>query len=194
MSLPPTAADVRGWSKVDFSDSEIGYPPPSGGASDSLQFVVDQAVAYVAQVTARNVDGTMPTVLVPVAQAAVLRRTEQLVQMSREDNVETAGEVDLVQSFSAGAYEETRRDTSSKQNGPSTLNPWPELERILWLLLTETPDEIAAGGNPTVSDRRDYWRWILGQGSQLPAWETVEVDWSRSGDVFTYAGIYPRYF
>lgn len=174
----PTSANIRAWSKLDFSDPDLGYLPAS---PDPLDFVVAQACGYVTQVTARAIDATMPTDLLEIAQAAILRRAEQLIQMGKADNVDTAGDVDLVSSFTAGSYSETRRDTSARQGqSPATLNPWPELDRALWLLLTDTPAEAAAGGNAAVEERRDYWRWLLGQGSQLPAWQIVETDWSNN--------------
>lgn len=178
----PTSTDIRGWSKLDFSDPDIGYPAPASGATDTLDFIVSQANAYVAFVTARPLDATMPDDLVPIAQAAVLRRTEQIVEVAKPDSIDTAGDIDMIQAFTAGPYSETRRDTTARPNGPVTLNPWPELDRMLWLLLTDTPSEAAAGGNQAVDERRDYWRWACGLAPNLPAWQLVEVDWSRGLD------------
>lgn len=184
----PTSADIRGWSKLDWTDPDLDYAPPTGSATDKLDFVVAQACGYITHVTARAIDATMPTELTEIAQAAILRRVEQLAQMGKSDNVETAGDADLISTFTAGPYSETRRDTTAKPSAGSTLNPWPELERALWLLLTETPAEVAGGGNAAVADRRDYWRWLLGQGQQLPAWQVVETDWSAGSDMSLLRG------
>jgi hypothetical protein len=181
----PTSADIRSWSKLDFTDPDVGYPAPAQGQTDPLDFVTAQANAYVTFVTARPLDQTMPDLLVPIAQGAVLRRAEQLIEVAGPDQIDTAADIDMVQAFTAGTYSETRRDTTARPNGPVTLNPWPELDRALWLLLSDTPDEAtaAAGGAVSqVAQRRDYWRWMCGLAPNLPAWETVEVDWSRGLD------------
>jgi hypothetical protein len=108
-------------------------------------------------------------------QAAKMR-TEQIVYQDSADNVETAGDYDMIQSFSAGSYSETRREL---EKPPRMLNPWPALDRLLWLLLTLTPDELAGDGNAAVEARAAYWAWVLGLTPVPPAWATIEVDWAE---------------
>jgi hypothetical protein len=192
----PTAADVRAHSLVNFD--EFGYPEDT---PDPLQYVVDQANAWLTIVTGRYYPPVTdpPTTttgdrMLPLMDQAVRMRTEQIVMQSQQDNVETAGDFDLIQSFSAGSYSETRRDNMKNSQ---MINPWPALNNLLWLLLGLTPEEIAAGGNPAVDARRDYWLWLM-TGVQPPAWATVEVDWAQglgqAGDLraigWGYTGIY----
>lgn len=153
----PTASDVRTWSRIDFG--ALGYPEAT---PDPLQVLVDRAAAYVGGVTGR-VASDFPTgdPLIPVVEQAVQLRTEQLAYESQEDYVETAAD-DVVQSFSAGNYSETRVDPL-KRAAMHTLNANPALERALWLCMTP--------------DKQDEWTALLG-GAHVPAVNVAEVDWS----------------
>lgn len=177
MATTPTAAEIREWSKVDWADPDVDYPPPVGSDPDPLQLLVDRASAYVTFVTARGYDSHLPTSLEPLLNQAVQMRTEQLAQMGKADNVETAGDFDLLSAFTAGAYSETRRSMADANEAKAgMLNPWPELNRLLWLLLGLVPGET----NADVDDRRDYWRYILGMQPNAPAWAVVEMNWQRT--------------
>src|SRR5437764_676041 len=153
----PTAADIREWSRVDFADPDLDYPEPSGSDPDPLQPVVDRATSYVSFVTGRTYDGTVPGLLVPLMNQAAQMRTEQIAQQLKADTVETAGDIDLIGSFSAGGYSETRHDPD-RRGEQRALNPWPALADLLWLLMTLLPGEV----NAAVDQMRDYWRYILG--------------------------------
>ena len=183
MAETPTAATIRASSQVDFGS--LGFP--DGGDPDPLQAPVDQATSYITWVTGRTWDNPLPMdpMTVPIMDQAAQMRTEQIVYQDSADNVETAGDYDMIQSFTAGSYSETRREL---EKPPRMLNPWPALDRLLWLLLSQTPAEIAAGGNGPVQDRFDYWRWVLGMAPVPPAWETIEVDWAeglgQGGDLY----------
>lgn len=173
--ITPTAADIRSASKLDFSDPDIDYPAPRSGDADPLQPRVDEAVAYVEFVTARGA-ATMPTQLEALYRQAVRLRTEQIVMQGRADTVDTAGDVDLISTFSAGSYSETRRDTTTAPQR-RTLNPWPALNDLLWLLLGLLPGEV----NDAVSDRYDYWAFLLGLQPVAPAWAIIEQAWATQG-------------
>jgi len=170
----PTAADVRAHSLVNFD--EFGYPEDS---PDPLQYVVDQANAWLTIVTGRSYTSGWtpppidPAILLPLMDQAVRMRTEQIVMQSQQDNVETAGDFDLIASFSAGSYSETRRDNMKTS---TMINPWPALNNLLFLLLDD--------------DHRDFWLWLM-TGIQPPAWSTVQVDWAeglgQAGDIRAYA-------
>jgi hypothetical protein len=168
----PDSALIREQSKVDFAAR--GYPAPSAGSPDPLEVVVDQAIAYIEFVTWRKLDSSMPASIEPLATQAARMRTEQIVMQAQEDTVETAGDVDLISSFGAGSYTETRKDTT-KPSTPGVLNPWPALNELLWMLLGLGPGEV----NDLVDQRRDYWRYILGLQPNAPSWAIVEADWSR---------------
>lgn len=177
--IPPTAAQIRSASRVDFEEPELNYPVPDGADPDPLQPVVDQAVAYVTFVTARKYDASIPVLLEPIMLQVARMRTEQIVQESTSENAETAGDFDLLTSFTAGPYSENRRSMSDANEAKAgMLNPWPALNRLLWLLLGLTPGET----NADVDDRRDYWFWVMGRGP-APAWQVVEVDW-RANTVY----------
>jgi hypothetical protein len=161
----PTTTQIRAWSKLDFDG--LGYEKPATG-EDPLDFQVARARDYIVFVTGRPLDATMPEELVTTAQEAVQRRTEQLVIKSQEDEAETAGDIDMVQSFSAGSYSETRvnSERATKFAG-KPLNPWPHLNNLLELLMTE--------------EKREYWQEVLA-GIHRPYTSVSEVDW-HEGDI-----------
>jgi hypothetical protein len=166
----PDASRVREISQVDFDGR--GFPTPEGTDSDPLQLYVDRACAYVEFITARPLDATCPAMLEPIAEQAVQMRTEQIMFQTSDDSAETAGDFDLIASFGAGTYNETRRDATTAQGQVKPLNPWPALNDLLWMLLTLVPGE----ANAVVEARADYWRGLA--GPVPPAWEIIEVDWS----------------
>lgn len=156
--ITPTAADVRLWSRVSFP--ELGYP---ANTPDPLQVLVDRAVAYVQSVTGRMLDATFPdsTTTIPMAQAAVQYTTEMLAYEAQEDYLESASD-DVVQSFTAGNYSETRVDPM-KRAAMRMLNANPALNRALWGLMTP--------------DMQDLWTQAM-TGKNAPAMATTEVDWT----------------
>lgn len=179
---PPTASDIRTASRVNFADPDLGYPPPTPPAVDPLQEVVDQALSYITYVTGRPYDPAvaLPPLLEPIMRQAARMRTEQIVQEGKSDNVETAGDFDMLSGFTAGPYSETRRGMADADEAKAgMLNPWPALNRILWLLLGLAPGEV----NDAVDERRDYWRYMLGLAPNAPAWQVIEVDW-RDNQIF----------
>jgi hypothetical protein len=169
----PDATRVREISQVDFDGR--GFPAPEGADPDPLQLTVERACAYVEFITARVLDGSMPAMLDPIAEQAVQMRTEQIMFQTSDENAEVAGDFDLIGSFSAGSYSETRRDFMRQQGQIKPLNPWPALNDLLWMMLSLVPGE----ANAVVEARADYWRAL--DGPMPPAWEVVEVDWSPPG-------------
>ena len=154
-----TAAQVRSWSKVDFGG--LDYAAPTPPAEDTLQVLVDRAVEYVLDVTGLGSEDAVPSGLTLTYQEAVQRRTEQLAFKSQEDEAEAAGDFDLVKSFGAGSYNETRRDMGEVEKAKQ-INPWPLLNDLLWRLATDAA--------------KDEWaeRW----GVVTPAFAVSEVDWN----------------
>jgi hypothetical protein len=166
--LPPSVDDLKTWSRVDFGSLDAPY------TDDDLQVRLDRACDYLTAYTGRPMDDTMPPPLVNIAEEAIQLRVEQIVFQEQPDYVET-GNDDLIQSFSAGNYSETRHEPGrSRYAGATTglpdLNPNGILNRDMWLLCTQT--------------MQDYWRYIM-QGTAAPAIETTEVDWGN------YDGLYP---
>jgi hypothetical protein len=170
-----TAADVRRrTASVEWD--ELGYPEPDPEvqppAPDPLDEVVLDATAYVATVTGRYWDGTpIPTlasgafpVLLTAGEEhlyaqAVRMRTVQVAYQEQGDYGESASD-DVVTSFSAGSYSETRE---SKRGESKALNTWPALNSLLWLLMT--------------TDQYDYWMGLV-TGVAAPATLVTETDWS----------------
>lgn len=154
-----TAAQVREWSKVDFAG--LDYSAPTPPAEDPLQVLVDRAVEYVLDVTGLGDESAVPSGLTRTWEEAVQRRTEQLAYKSQEDEAEAASDFDLIKSFGAGSYNETRRDMGEVEKSKQ-INPWPLLNDLLWRLATDAA--------------KDEWaeRW----GMVVPAFAVSEVDWN----------------
>lgn len=163
----PTGADLEAWSNLNLA--ALGYE------GSSLALLAAQAVAYVEQVTGRIPIEDVPDPLVPLAQFAVRMRAEQVSGQSTAEYVESASD-DLVQSFSAGSYSETRRDGSTAKGVMGLLNDWKALHDVLWLLLTD-------------AKREEYLELV--QGKVRPAFAVVDEDWSPERTVLWDPGTYP---
>lgn len=99
--------------------------------------------------------------------ASVFRAVRGLAELSSvqesADYIETLSDWDLIQSFSAGPYSETRRSADDARKA-RLLVAWPWLSDLLWDLMTD--------------DRRDHYLELL--GVPVPAFEVSEMDWSWS--------------
>lgn len=155
----PTAAVVRAQSKLGFA--ELGY-----GDDVSLGRLVAAAIATLRRITGVSLD-QVPEWQEPEFSLAIQGLTEQLAFQSQPENLETLADWDLIQSFSAGPYSETRRSPEEAFKA-RMLNPWPFLNRLLWGLLS--PDML------------DYWNAFFG-GSTPPAFGVTEMDWGAFEDV-----------
>lgn len=174
MATAPSTSDIRSWSSLDFP--RYGYPATSAGDT-KLEVQLARAESYIAYLTSRTYAQPQTdqfAMVKTVMDQAVQMRTEQVVMALASDQLETAADFDMIASFGAGSYNETRRSDvkSTGQNKP--LNPWPALNDILWMLLGLFPGET----NDGVLDQYDYWRYQL-TGVTPPSWQTVEVDWGR---------------
>lgn len=175
----PTAADVRTWTPASIEWDALGFPE---GDPDPLALTVAQANTYVAWTIGRRLQEITPTTdpyvdLTPVVEQAIAMRTYQIVVQNSEDYLDTLGDFDLIQSFTAGGYSETRRSgvrltRGGSEAGVPEVNPWPPLNQLLWLAMSD--------------DRRDDWRfWI--SGITPPAWEIEEVSWGGYGSMYGYS-------
>lgn len=152
--VAPTAAEIRSWSKLGFG--ELGY------ADDvSLGRLVARATAAFVRITGQTLETVQPAD-VPLVEQAIQGLTEQLAFQTQQDNLETLSDFDLIQSFSAGPYSETRRSPEAAMKA-RMLNAWPWLNELLWGLLTP--------------DRYDYWVGHFG-GGNAPAFGVTEVAWN----------------
>lgn len=173
----PDAAYVRLRSRLNLTD--LGFPPPEVSSPDPLQEEVADAVEYVENVTWRKLDGTMPDQLARSAAKAVWLRTEQQVVIGEGDMVETAND-ELVSSFSAGGYSETRKDPG-RRGEQTQVSPNPDLSRLLWLVMTP--------------EARLWWRaYLKGEPMYPPGtgFNVVEVGWNLR-HAAPYADVQPGY-
>lgn len=99
---------------------------------------------------------------------------------AQEDYQETAND-DVIASFSAGPYSETRYDPNRRGESRS-LNSNPALAELLWILLLTT----VAFPDPAVDGMYDMWRSLLG-GVNAPAFEITQVDWAGTQFVDWYS-------
>lgn len=150
----PDATAIIGWSKLDFG--VLNYD------ETTLQVVVDRAIALVETITGRVLDATMPSGLDTIAQAVVQRMTEVYALQNQPEVLETLGDFELLSSFSAGSYSESRRSLTELRDARMIV-PDPTLNSMLYALMT--PDKL------------DEWStWFTGENA--PAWDVQEVDWS----------------
>lgn len=165
----PTAPFIRSilpkapWQAFGFA---APAEAPENPADDPLDFQVQLAADYVEWVTGRPQDDTMPPQLVRTAQMADALRVVQQLSDTGRDQIDAYAESDVLASFSADGYSETYRDTgvSAKAMMDGRLvNPWPPLNRLLWMLMTP--------------ERMVYWIGYL-EGGGVPMWGVAEVDWS----------------
>lgn len=189
----PTSTEIFASSKVKWPT--LGYTDPV-----DIDEIVEDSIGYVTWITGRYFSDFVPTGntesfdsavysaftpvplvgsphLIRLARRAVRMRVEQEVYQDQPGYISTASD-DVIQSFSAGAYSETRRDTSTLRGGRSAqrllLNSSPSLNDLLMQLMTD--------------ERRDYWNMVLG-GGYLPAFMVEEVDWSLVGKTPIYPSL-----
>lgn len=164
---------VNGWYRVSFADAAGALDPPSAAvqaqpsaAEDPLQLQVDLAADYVEWVTGRVMDASMPRNLERAAQMATALRTVQQVSDVSADSLDALSEGDVLASLSADGVSMNFRDTGTAGQAQAKalmVNPWPPLNRLLWMLMTPV--------------RQSYWMGFL-MGGGIPAWGVAEVDWS----------------
>jgi hypothetical protein len=162
----PTTDEIRAWSTVRW---------PRFGVTDDalLQERINRAAAYVAFVTGQNFDA--PTVASwatltsteTLLRQAIQLRTEQITVQGGRGHISSAAENEVVQSFTAGSYSESRRDPA-RRGEQKSLNTWPALDELLWMLMT---------------DERYGWWYAYITGKPFPATWVEEVEWRGPGTV-----------
>jgi hypothetical protein len=165
----PTAAIVRSKSKVDFDALGFGTDP-------ELQDLVDAAMGLLGRFTGQSWDpigggysGLPPAVGTEgLALQALIRLTEVSAYRAQEDVVETMGDFDLISSFSAGSYSETRRGGKDAQD--ANIAMW---RALFWPLMTY--------------DAMDDWESMT-TGVNAPAFGVTEVDWQSSYGASVWLG------
>jgi hypothetical protein len=154
----PTAASIREDSRVDFAP--LGYPE---GTPDPLDDLVAIGIGFFYQFTGRMPDSTWPAELPESAADYVVRRiVEILAFQAQNEYVETLGDFQLLSSFSAGSYSESRRSLTELKEARMLVGD-PALDAVLWSLMTDEKQE-------------EWQEWVKGEPG--PAWGVTEVEWA----------------
>lgn len=159
----PSGQEVRGWTP-QTKWATIGYG--AGTLPDTLDFETKLAVQYIEWVIGRALDASMPNQLEAMAQKAVALRVVQQVYLDDEDTVEGLGSGASVKNISVTGFSENYivpGDASQSERKGLMVNPHPELNRLLWALMTP--------------ERMRWWRGWLADGV-IPQYGVVEMDWS----------------
>lgn len=139
----PSAREIRSWSQVPFD--ELGYGNPDGSDSDPLDIVIERSVAEFQNdlgIKLTDVEkGSDEELLIG---EAIQMYTEWRVGSSQPELLESVYDFDVIQSFSASNYSETRRGYSLSSQ---IKHPWPRLNRLLSLI----SGDMAGDEVPTVS-------------------------------------------
>lgn len=161
---PIDAARIRETSQAAFA--EQGYPVPSGSDPDPLDtLIVPAAGKMVLDTTGWDTYEAVPDDKAPLVELAIRLAVEMTAAQSTPEYLETLSDFDLIASFSAGSYSETRRSGDDALKA-KMLAAWPPLNQALIAALTD--------------EKRDwYLAWLAGYS---PAdFSVTEVDWSGRG-------------
>lgn len=160
-----TSDDIRSMSQLDYP--ALNYGPVTSG-TDLLDREVRRSIGYVQMVTGQ--DATLlddATDLGVAFEQAVQLRVEQQVIQRQPDFVSDLNENAI--NFNVTGYAQTRVD-AKQQNPSDMINPWPELNALLVLLLTD--------------DKYDYWV-NLGKVPvamiNAPYEDVSDIAWQRFG-------------
>lgn len=168
----PTPTTVRAtMPSVDWS--EIGLAD-----DDTLQTYIDASVERVSMVTGWTL-ATIPTNREILLTRAIGLTSIFMSQRENVDVLETAGDFDILSSFSAGVYSESRRDLAGKNSPLAVLCPWPPLAEALW-------DLMSPPSNDAVEAMYEYWAALV-SGQVPPDFVVQEVDWAGTGLIDWYA-------
>jgi hypothetical protein len=160
----PTVDSLRIATNVDFAS--LGYDEDA-----KLGRLLNVAVRTVHIYTDQAWAAETPYTFVPVApltgadevmvEEAVYTFTEWLAHHKQADVIETMGDFELISSFSAGSYSETRRSGKDSQEASRAL-----LRNLLWPIMS--------------ADKQDEWL-ALEAGVVVPSFAVTEVDWQGLG-------------
>jgi hypothetical protein len=147
----PTATDVQGWTELDLLKN-------ADAAKASR--IVAVAEALFLRITGQTWD-SIATADEPLVQQAVKGLSELTAYQDSPEYLETLSDFDLISSFSAGPYSESRRSPEDARKA-RMLVAWPWLSDLLWNLLTP--------------DQYNYWTEFF-LDTPPPAFEVTEVNW-----------------
>lgn len=148
----PSYADIQSWTK---------QPDLKAADAVTAERTTARAVASFKKFTWMTDFTQVPDDLAPLVEQAIQGLAELTTVQQSADYLETLADFDLIQSFSAGAYSETRRNAEDAMKA-RLLVAWPWLSELLWSLMTP--------------DAYDYWFQII-TGAIPPAFGVQEVAW-----------------
>lgn len=149
--VEPTAADVQSWTKLDALKN---------AAADDAARIVAVAKSSFLKITGQSWTAILPQDE-PLVQQAVKGMAELTSYQDSPEYIETLADFDLIQSFSAGPYSETRRSPGDAMKA-RLLVAWPWLSDMLWNLLTP--------------EKYDYWTAFFSD-KPTPAFDVQEMNW-----------------
>lgn len=155
-----TADRIRQISKAPFA--EWGYAAPTGGGEDPLDLLLlPAAEQFVLHITGWDSYAAVPAEKEALVELAIRLAVEMIAAQSRPEYLETLEDFDLISSFSAGSYSETRRSVDEALKA-KMLAAWPPLNAALLGAMTDEA-------------RDDYLGWL--DGKVAPSFEVSEVNW-----------------
>lgn len=163
----PTPEDLTEASLVDFD--ALGFD-----SEPKLQRLLNVGLSLVKRYTDQTwAEGGVFAPVAPLGEGdeplvmeAVLSLVEWLAFRKQEDVIETLGDFDLISSFSAGSYSESRRSGKDSQEANRAM-----LRGLLWPIMSP--------------DKQDEWIQ-LETGVNAPSFEVTEVDWSGGSSMSSY--------
>lgn len=169
----PDGADVRAWTPITVDWSDYGYDEADDDPLDQPAAMAASTFSIITGHSWATIESSLDTVsppltdtdLLPVVQRIVAGLTLMQVAQSQPDYLETLADFDLIQSFSAGAYSETRRSPGDALKA-RMLVAWPWLSDALWSIMTP--------------DKYDEWVERI-TGVPRPASAVTEVAWNAYG-------------
>lgn len=125
----PTVDEIRAESNVEWA--EYGYPLPVGADPDRLDTVLSEATIEFQAMT--GIDPADEPVMAADVRAPLIRKAiRMLVEFnagaSQMEVLESVTDFDIISSFGAAGYNETRRNVSANTQ---VVHPWPALNRLL---------------------------------------------------------------
>jgi hypothetical protein len=162
---PITAETIRTISQSPFA--EQGYPPPDPPTDpDSLDLlVIPAAEAMVLHYTGWDTFEGVDPASEPLVGLAMRMAVEMIAAQSTPEYLETLSDWDLIVSFSAGSYSESRRSVADALKAKA-ITSWPPLDHALVAAMTD-------------EKRDEYLAWL--NDTVAPGFAVTEMDWAARG-------------
>jgi hypothetical protein len=174
----PTVTDFRNWTQLNLA--RYGFT-----TDEKVAVTLSRAIAYVMFMSGQKLDALDPSItptgrvedLEPLMQQTIQMRTEQIILQGRPGHVTSAADNEVIQSFTAGSYSESRRDPQ-RRGEQRSLNTWPALDELLWMIMTP--------------ERFSYWYGVV-TGTPIASFAVEEIDWEHTGGSLTFWEPWDRY-